>query len=106
MVILRHYVWVGRLEWMRKYHPNMMCIGLAFTLDKSIYGTAMVIGSLVAALWAKKNPKSFEMIGYPVAAGLIAGEGIGGVLNAVLNIANVSGDVYGSKIGCPVECAG
>lgn len=40
--------------------------------------------------------------GYAVAAGLIAGEGIGGVINAVFQIAGISGpEKYGSTVGCP-----
>jgi hypothetical protein len=35
MVVLRHYVWTGRLEWVRKYHPNMMCVSLAFVLPQT-----------------------------------------------------------------------
>jgi len=35
MVILRHYVWTGRLEWVRNYHPNMMCVSLAFVLPQT-----------------------------------------------------------------------
>jgi OPT family oligopeptide transporter len=108
MVLVRHYVWVGRLEWMRAYHPNMMCISLAFVLPQTFYGTAMVIGSTWAYLWAKKNPRSFDLIAYAIAAGLIAGEGIGGVINAILQIAKVSGDYYGTWVACPgpANCAG
>jgi uncharacterized oligopeptide transporter (OPT) family protein len=104
MVLIRHYVWVGRLEWMRKYHPNMMCIGLAFTLAQTVYGTAMTIGATVAVIWAKKNPQHFDIYGYAVAAGLIAGEGIGGVINAIFQIVGISGSVYGSNIACPYSC--
>lgn len=39
--------------------------------------------------------------GYAVAAGLIAGEGIGGVINAIFQIAGISGEIYGSSVGCP-----
>ena len=40
--------------------------------------------------------------GYAIAAGLIAGEGIGGVINAVFQIAGISGpETYGSSIACP-----
>jgi hypothetical protein len=35
MVLIRHYVWIGRLAWMRAYHPNMMCIALAFVLSQT-----------------------------------------------------------------------
>ncbi|KAE9974174.1 hypothetical protein BLS_003255 [Venturia inaequalis] len=101
MCILRHYVWVGKLEWVRTYHPNMMCVALAFVLPQTYYGTAMVIGSAAAYIWEKKNAKHYEVFCYAVAAGLIAGEGIGGVLNAILQIAGVSGDYYGSGVACP-----
>jgi uncharacterized oligopeptide transporter (OPT) family protein len=66
----------------------------------------MVIGSIAAIIWRKRNPASWEMLGYAIAAGLIAGEGIGGVFNAVLQLANVSGEKYGSKILCPGACVG
>jgi uncharacterized oligopeptide transporter (OPT) family protein len=35
MVLLRHFVWTGRLEWVRAYHPNMMCVSLAFVLPQT-----------------------------------------------------------------------
>ncbi|KAF2488975.1 oligopeptide transporter [Lophium mytilinum] len=101
MVLIRHYVWVGKLEWVKTYHPNMMCIGLAFVLPQTVYGTAMVIGSTWAYIWAKRNPSGFDIYGYAVAAGLIAGEGIGGVINAIFQVAGIAGDKYGSQIACP-----
>ncbi|KAF2273660.1 oligopeptide transporter [Westerdykella ornata] len=104
MVLVRQYVWTGRLEWMKKYHPNMMCIGLAFVLPQTVYGTAMCMGSLAALIWAKKRPEHFDIYGYAVAAGLIAGEGIGGVVNAIFQIAGISGSVYGSQVACPMSC--
>jgi uncharacterized oligopeptide transporter (OPT) family protein len=105
MVLVRHYVWVGRLEWARAYHPNMMCIALAFVLPQTIYGTAMTIGATIAYLWMKKRTASFELLGYAVAAGLIAGEGIGGVINAILQVAGVAGDKYGTLVACPGSCS-
>lgn len=104
MVLLRHFVWTGRLEWMRKYHPNMMCIGLAFTLAQTQYGTAMCMGAILTIVWQRKNPESFDIYGYAVAAGLIAGEGIGGVINAVFQVAGISGDKYGTNVACPLAC--
>jgi len=68
----------------------------------------MIMGSSLALIWAKKNPTRFDLIGYPIAAGLIAGEGIGGVLNAILQVVGVAGSKYGSFIACPGpdNCAG
>ena len=64
------------------------------------------MGSTLAYYWAKKRPNSFDLIGYAVAAGLISGEGIGGVVNAILQIANAGGDIYGYSGGCPGDCSG
>lgn len=104
MIIFRHYFYRGRFEKYRVWHPNMMCIGLAFVLPSTVYGTAMLIGSIWAVLWAKKNPRSFDIYGYAVAAGMIAGEGIGGVINAIFQIAGIAGpDPYGSNVACPAN---
>ena len=45
---------------------------------------------------------SYAMYCYAVAAGMIAGEGLGGIVNAVLQIAGVSGAVHGTSVGCPM----
>ena len=64
----------------------------------------MTMGAIAAKIWQKRNPASFEVLAYAIAAGLIAGEGIGGVVNAVLQIAGVAGDKYGTQAGCPYAC--
>lgn len=38
---------------------------------------------------------------YAIAAGFIAGEGLGGIVGAILQIAEVSGYQKGTAIGCP-----
>lgn len=103
MVLVRQYLWTGKRERVRQYHPNMMVLALAFIVPATVYGTAMLIGALIAWSWARRNPQAFEMLGYAVAAGLMAGEGIGGVVNAILQIIGVSGDVFGTQIGCPAD---
>ncbi|PIA97430.1 hypothetical protein CB0940_05809 [Cercospora beticola] len=102
MIIIRHYAYRGTWEKYRVYHPNMMCIGLAFVLPQTYYGLAMIIGALPCYYWAKRNPQSFDIYGYAIAAGLIAGEGIGGVINAIFQVAGIAGpDPYGTNIACP-----
>jgi uncharacterized oligopeptide transporter (OPT) family protein len=104
MIVVRHYAYRGRFAKYRVYHPNMMCIGLAFVLPSTVYGLAMLIGSIPAYFWMKRNPKSFDIYGYAIAAGLIAGEGIGGVVNAVFQIAGIAGpSPYGTNIACPAD---
>ena len=38
MIFVRHYAYRGTWEKYRVYHPNMMCIGLAFVLPQTYYG--------------------------------------------------------------------
>ncbi|KAF1819139.1 oligopeptide transporter [Dissoconium aciculare CBS 342.82] len=106
MVLIRHYGYRGKWAKLRDYHPNMMCIGLAMVVPQTVYGTAMLMGAVVAYLWSKRSAKHFDTYGFAVAAGLIAGEGIGGVVNAIFQIAGIAGpDPYGTQIACPVnEC--
>jgi len=49
----------------------------------------------------KRSPLNFDMYMFPIAAGLVAGEGLGGVFGALLAVAGVDGTVYGTAIGCP-----
>jgi uncharacterized oligopeptide transporter (OPT) family protein len=87
----RYHVWV----------PNWNAIGLGFVVPQVYYPFAMLIGAHVAYGWAAKRPKSWEIWGFALAAGLIAGEGMGGVLTALLTITKADGSVYGSAVACP-----
>ncbi|KAH6917934.1 OPT oligopeptide transporter protein-domain-containing protein [Coprinopsis sp. MPI-PUGE-AT-0042] len=90
----------------KKYHgyvPNWNAIGLAFVVPNTYYPIAMFFGSTFNYFWLKRSPKTFDLYMFPVSAGLLAGEGLGGVLQAVLAIAGVDGGVYGTAIGCPLN---
>ena len=101
MTVVRHALWTGKKEWMRAYHPNIMVMALAFVIPATVYSTAMLMGAILSAVWQKRNADAFAMYGYAVAAGLMAGEGIGGVINAALQILGLSGDVWGTQVLCP-----
>ncbi|KAL8284034.1 hypothetical protein RQP46_005147 [Phenoliferia psychrophenolica] len=68
------------------YFPNLMAFGLSFTLPpgQSQYGLAMAVSSVAAYFWKKRRPSQYDIYAFPIAAGMMAGEGIGGVLNALL----------------------
>ncbi|GAW11871.1 hypothetical protein ANO14919_012240 [Xylariales sp. No.14919] len=100
-VVVRHFYLVGEREWVRDYLPNWGAIALSFVLPNPVFTTASLVGALLALAWRKWKLSSFELYGYAVAAGLIAGEGLGGVVGAVLQIAGVSGDLLGTSVGCP-----
>lgn len=101
VVIIRHNFLNGHREKYRVYVPNFMAMGLAFVLPTTQYATAMLTGAIIAYVWARKNPVSFDLLCYAIAAGMIAGEGLGGVINAVTEIAGVGPSKYGVSVGCP-----
>lgn len=101
-VVFRHFYLVGEREKYRDWLPNWGAIALSFVLPNPVFTTASMFGALVAFIWRKWKLSSFDLYAYAVAAGLIAGEGLGGVIGAILQIANVSGDVYGTQIACPM----
>ncbi|KAH7305814.1 OPT oligopeptide transporter protein-domain-containing protein [Stachybotrys elegans] len=100
--IFKNFYLVGpRLKY-RNWLPNWMSIGVAFVLGAdSGYANAIMGGALASALWKKFRPHSFEMYGFAIAAGLIAGEGLAGVVNAALELGKVSGSFYGTAAGIP-----
>ncbi|KIJ61696.1 hypothetical protein HYDPIDRAFT_31028 [Hydnomerulius pinastri MD-312] len=87
-----------------KYHawvPNFNAIGIGFIMNVCTYPLAMFFGSTIAFFWRRMFFNNYQMYCFAVAAGFIAGEGLGGIVNAVLTIAGVSGATYGTSIGCP-----
>ena len=87
-----------------RYHsfvPSMNAVGIAMILNTAAYPLAMAAGSTAAYVWMKRSPQGFQVYCYAIAAGLIAGEGLGGIVGAILQIAKVSGNYYGTTIGCP-----
>lgn len=102
-VIAKRRWLVGDREKYRVYLPNWMAIGVAFVLPATHYATATMTGAFISHFWLKKSPRTFDLYCYAVAAGLMAGEGLGGVIGAALQLGNVSGSVYGTNIGCPLD---
>lgn len=99
VLVAAKYLWIPK-----KYHvyvPNMNAVGLAFTLPQTQYSTAMAVGAIASYFWLKKSPRSWDEYAYSIAAGMSAGEGIGGVVNAILQVAGVAGDTKGSAVACP-----
>jgi uncharacterized oligopeptide transporter (OPT) family protein len=88
-----------------KYHhfvPNWTAIGIGFILNATTYPTAMSFGATVAFAWRKKFGRNYAMYCYPVAAGFIAGEGLGGIVTAVLTILGIGGGKFGTTVSAIV----
>jgi hypothetical protein len=68
------------------YVPNMNAIGIVFILNTTTHPTAMAFSSTVVFLWKRNYPAAFAMYCYAIAAGFIAGEGLGGIVGAILQL--------------------
>ncbi|KAI0821904.1 oligopeptide transporter [Trametes gibbosa] len=97
-VVAKH-LWIPKKHW--HWVPNWNAVGLAFVVPQVYYSLAMGAGSLFNFFWARRSPAGFDMYMFAVAAGMLAGEGLGGVLQALLAVAKVDGGLYGTAIGCP-----
>jgi putative OPT family oligopeptide transporter len=69
---------------MKAYLPSATGIGLGLILPFQ-YPLSMCVGAIIAWYWTKRNKEHAESYLVPVAAGLIAGISIMGVLVAILN---------------------
>jgi len=100
-VVFRHYYLVGERAKYQIWLPNWGAVALSFVLPNPVFTTSALFGAIIAKLWRHYNLAAFDIYCYAIAAGFIAGEGLGGVVAAVLQIADVSGDRYGTTVGCP-----
>lgn len=98
-VVVKH-LWIPKKYWV--YVPNWNAVGLAFVTPQVYYPIAMGAGSVFNYFWQKRNPAGYDMYMFAISAGLLAGEGLGGVFQALLAVANVDGGSgFGTVIGCP-----
>lgn len=67
------------------YMPSGLAFGIAFIVP-AYYSISMFIGSMFLVLWKRRAPKSAAVFAIAVASGLIAGEGLMGVVTAVLTL--------------------
>jgi uncharacterized oligopeptide transporter (OPT) family protein len=68
----------------KQWLPSATGIGLGLILPFQ-YPLSMLIGAVAAHVWTKRNKKSGDMYIIPIAAGIIAGVSIMGVICAALN---------------------
>lgn len=87
-LIVRHF-WIPKKYW--HWVPNWNAVGLGFVVPQVYYSIAMAIGSVFNFVWHKRNPAGFDMYMFAISAGLLAGEGLGGVFQALLAVVGVDG---------------
>lgn len=70
------------------YLPSGLAMGIAFIVP-AYYSVAMFVGSMFLVYWQKKNPASCKSLNFAVASGLVAGEGLMGVIVAILTLVGI-----------------
>ncbi|CAO3680517.1 unnamed protein product [Rhizopus microsporus] len=90
----------------QKYHrfyPSVSAVGIAMVNTSPEVPIAMLIGWISGKIWKRLRSTAYDNLMYSVAAGMIAGQGISAILQAVFKIANVKGSVV--TFSCPEgEC--
>ncbi|WP_145248517.1 OPT family oligopeptide transporter [Aeoliella mucimassa] len=77
-----------RFKTIAPYVPSGLALGIAFIVPP-YYSLVMVYGLVAWLIWKAVSPQSCRNFDFAVASGLIAGEGLMGIVNAVLTICNV-----------------
>ena len=72
----------------RAWLPSGLAFGVAFIIP-AFYSLTFLIGAIAYAIWKRRGRSTAESLGFAVASGLIAGEGLMGIVNAVLTILKV-----------------
>ncbi|KAI1315442.1 hypothetical protein EDD11_000775 [Mortierella claussenii] len=73
----------------KPYWINLNAVGLGFINPSPAIPVAMGIGWLAGTIWKKVSIRSHERLMYSISAGLIAGVGIAGLINAAMTIGGV-----------------
>jgi uncharacterized oligopeptide transporter (OPT) family protein len=79
-----------KIESIKKWIPSGLAMGIAFIIP-AFYSLVMFYGMLAWAIWRRQNPSAVEKFNFAMASGLIAGEGLMGIVNAVLTIFKIPG---------------
>ncbi len=79
---------------LRKLHPTWrflpsgLAFGIAFIVP-AFYSLAMLFGATIFMIWKRYRPDDTKALGFAIASGLIAGEGLMGIVTAVMKMAGL-----------------
>ncbi len=74
-----------KFDALKPYVPSGLAMGIAFIVPP-YYSMVMFIGMLAWAIWNKSNPEAVKRFNFALASGLVAGEGLMGIVNAALSV--------------------
>ena len=73
-----------RSEKIKPYVPSGLAVGIAFIIP-AYYSLVMFYGLVIWLIWKKINPEAVQKFSFSLASGLIAGEGLMGIVNAAFD---------------------
>ncbi|KAG5461314.1 MAG: OPT oligopeptide transporter protein-domain-containing protein [Olpidium bornovanus] len=85
------------------YVLNFNALSIGLLVPTSSFPFAMILGAVFSRAWARRSPESHKTLAVALASGLIAGEGVGGVVIALLTIFGVDGSRFGTSALCPIS---
>ncbi|KAI9357313.1 OPT oligopeptide transporter protein-domain-containing protein [Zopfochytrium polystomum] len=85
----------------RGYLPNLNALGIAMVNPQPHIGISLAIGAIANAAWKAHHPHHWEKYAFAVASGLIAGEGIAGIVEAVYALAGLKRESITFRGGIP-----
>ncbi|KAL1917499.1 uncharacterized protein VTP21DRAFT_3892 [Calcarisporiella thermophila] len=101
---------VVREKWIpEKYHPymlNLNALGIGMTQSHGEVALAFVIGWATTTVWRRLSPESHSKLMYSVAAGSLAGMGIGSVIQALLRFGDIPSVSSMVTAGCMLNSEG
>ncbi|KAF9971403.1 hypothetical protein BGZ73_005652 [Actinomortierella ambigua] len=83
----------------RPYWINMNAIGIGFINSSPTIPIAMAIGWTIGVIWKRVSASTHEKFMYAIAAGLISGVGVAGIIKAFLTLSDVPATTV--TWGCP-----
>ncbi|KAI9277824.1 OPT oligopeptide transporter protein-domain-containing protein [Sporodiniella umbellata] len=84
-----------------RYFPSVSAVGIAMINTSPEVPLAMFIGWCSGKVWKRLRGTSYDNLMYSVAAGMIAGQGISAILQALFKITGVAGAVI--TVSCPMN---
>ena len=71
-----------------KWLPSGLAFGIAFIVP-AYYAVAMFVGSMLLVIWERSRPVQAKDLAFAVASGLVAGEGLMGIVTAILTLLGI-----------------
>lgn len=85
---------LSKIKSIRAYVPSGLAMGIAFIVPAH-YSLVMFYGMVIWAIWLAVAPKQVERYNFALSSGLIAGEGLMGIVKAGLTIMEIDHTMFG-----------